>query len=658
MDPPPVDPPPMDPPEDEMPPPVDPDPPADPPVPTDVERFAETLHPLLVAQGNFCVGCHGAFQVPIFAVADVTDSYNVLTSQQKVSLQPPEASRVYLRAATDRHNCGGEAECDRIAAEFLTAIQQWANLSAEQDTPPEMPANAAVSAVVTFADAQDANLPRSEDNLLVRFDFTEGSGDTSAANAGLPITLELEGTEWLDNGALRIVSGKAQSSLADSQQISDAIIASGAYSVEAWVIPENTAQDGPARILSLSNGTQQRNFTLGQNGIYYQLRNSSGLTSNNGTPALEAIEPQVVTELTHVVATFSPAAGRSIYINGQLADAENTPDTLNWQRDRLLVLGNETSNGRLWMGDLHQIAIHTAALTPAQVAQNFDAGIGTLVTLAFSLDEALGSPGTITLVAQQLDERSYLFARPVYSGELAEVPLKNMRIAVNGTVPVAAQAFRRLDTMALPGAELSPLGAVIPAALGAEQDQLQLVFETLGAATGAGDLIAPAAPPPPLPDVAEPDYGIRSFTQVNDTFAALTEIPLSNSTVRERFAELRGQLPGNQQLLSFSPASQIAIQRLAVTYCGEITSNNGRCVDFFGECRVDGANKGSIGSTLFDRFVGAELAVQPMRAPVELEISNILDDLGCATSCDGTVAQTALTASCAAVLASSAVTVH
>ncbi|HUL80686.1 MAG TPA: hypothetical protein VL131_01005, partial [Gammaproteobacteria bacterium] len=97
------------PPPDNTPPPVDPGTPTSTPPTTDVAAFQQTLYPLLRDPNNLCVGCHGAAQIPTFAVADVTTAYNVITTQQKVNLVNPELSRVYLRPSVDRHNCGGNA---------------------------------------------------------------------------------------------------------------------------------------------------------------------------------------------------------------------------------------------------------------------------------------------------------------------------------------------------------------------------------------------------------------------------------------------------------------------------------------------------------------------------------------------------------------------
>ena len=97
------------PPDDTVPPPVDPDPPIVPPPTSDVQAFELFLHPVLVDANNFCVGCHGVATIPAFAVADVQAAYNTVVSQQKVDLNNPMNSRLFLRPAVDRHNCAATA---------------------------------------------------------------------------------------------------------------------------------------------------------------------------------------------------------------------------------------------------------------------------------------------------------------------------------------------------------------------------------------------------------------------------------------------------------------------------------------------------------------------------------------------------------------------
>jgi len=647
------------------PPPVTPPtPPPAPPPPSlsDQAIFEATLHPLLTDPNNFCAGCHAATIAPTFAAVDPTTAYNAITGQQKVDLMNPTLSRVYQRPKDQRHNCGGDISCDRIAADFLAAIQAWSNQAISNVPPPGGTGQPVLSALTNFASAMDGDANRVDDNAIAMFTFSEGAGDITVDTSGVgdPVTLQIEGMEWVEGGGLRNISGKAQASVADSQKLFNMITPGNAYTVEAWIISENTAQDGPARIVSYSLDTASRNFTLGQNAIYYQLRNKSLATNANGTPALEALDPEVATQLQHVVVTYDLASGRKVYINGQLSIEENVADdALEWSDTHILVLGNETTNDRLWQGVLKLVAIHNTALSGADVQQNFDAGTGNLVTMRFDVSSVIGESAFIDMQAAQIDPDGYLFARPVFVSDASGVNVKNIRIGINGGVPVAAQAFRRVDTIVMAsGTELSPLGALIPVQLGPDNDQFHLEFEVLGSQFGMAEMTAPSSPPAVLPDVPEPSLGLRTFSQINDTMSDLTGVDANQGVVLASYNELRGSLPTSPGLLSFGAAHQIAIQRLATSYCGAIVSDAGSCDDFFGACAIDGAGKDQVASTLYDRFVGDNLGVQPDRTGVTNEIVRAIDDLGCAGGCSGVAAETVLQATCAAVLSSAAVTLN
>ncbi len=638
-----------------------PPPPPPPPSATDQAIFEATLYPLLVDANNFCVSCHGATQDPTFAVADAAVAYAAVVSQQKVNLTNPALSRIYLRPFEDRHNCGGDVSCDRIAADFLAAIQDWAN-QAVSSTPPPSSGQVVVSSMTNFGQAMDGGAARVDANAIALFTFAEGTGDVTVDTSGIgtPITLQLAGMEWVDGGGLRNVSGKAQASEADSRKLFDMITPVNEYTVEAWLIPDNNAQDGPARIVSYSEDTAVRNFTMGQNAIYYQLRNRSDTTGANGTPELEALDPQVDTVLQHVVMTFDAASGRKVFINGQLSIEENlNADSLAWQDNQLLVLGNEVTDNRLWQGVLKLVAIHNKALTALEVQQNFDAGTGSMVTIRFDVSDIIGQTAYIDMQAMQIDAAAYLFAQPVYVSDAEGIAVKNIRIAVNGVVPVAAQPFRRIDTLVMQsGTELSPLGAVIPVQLGPDDDMFHLEFEVLGNQFGLAELVPPSSPPAPVPDAAEPDLGLRTFSQINDTMASLTGIDANQNVVLAAYSDLRGSLPPASDLLSFAAAQQIAIQRLATNYCGAVVNDINNCDSFFGACSIDGNAKDQVAMTLYDRFIGDNLANQPARADVTVELVRMIDDLGCPNGCNGATAETALQATCTAVLSSAAVTVN
>jgi len=641
------------PPADNTPAPVDPTTPTTTPPTTDVAAFQQTLYPHLRDPQNLCVGCHGATQIPTFAVADVMTAYNVITTQQKVDLVNPQLSRVYLRPAVDRHNCGGNAACDAIAADFLAAIQQWAQLRPAQPPPTQQ---ALMSAVTSFSQGMGSSNGRADANAVAVFTFSEGAGTTTTDKAG-QITLQLTGTQWVQGG-LKNVSGKAQASAADSQKLFNAINPAGQFSVEAWIIPDNLTQTGPARIVSYSNGTATRNFMLGQNATDYRGRARTSVSNANGDPQLDGANPDVATALQHVVLTFDPAVGRKLYVNGQLSAQETAPATLAWTNDQTFVLGNETSNDRLWMGTFELVAIHKKALSAAEVQQNFAAGAGGLVTLSFDVSSIVGAQAHVDVLAAPLDAKSYLFAKPTFVGP-ANTRVKNIRIAVNDSVPVAAQTFRRVDTtVSASGTELSALGAVVPSALGPDMDKFHLEFEALGTKVGLAETVPPSSPPAPAPDVPEPALGVRSFSQIDATMAALTGISIGATNVQTLYTDVRDSLPATANLLAFGTSQQVAIQRLATTYCGEIVTNATTCSGFFGACTIGATAQGQIADTVYDKLLGTNLASQPDKASVHTELVKMMNDLGCTNGCTGTTAQTALQATCAATLSSAAVTLN
>ena len=369
--------------------------------------------------------------------------------------------------------------------------------------------------------------------------------------------------------------------------------------------------------------------------------------------------PDVKAELQHVVMTFDPAVGRKIYVNGQVSAQETAPATLAWTNDQLFVLGNEVTNDRLWKGVFEMVAIHNKALSAAEVQQNFQAGTGNFVTLQFDVSGILGNPARIDMLAAQVDDKSYVFAKPTFVSAATGIRVKNIRIAVNDAVPVAAQSFRRVDTTVMAsGTELSRLGAVIPAAQGPAMDQFHLEFEALGGRTGEAEAIAPSAPPAPAADVPEPVLGVRSFSKVNDTFASATGIPSTTAAINTLYTEVRDSLPATDDILSFGSAQQVAIQRLATAYCGQVVADTTRCGNFFGACTIAAAGKTQIIDRVYDRLIGVNLANQPDRAAVTTELVDVMNDLGCTNGCTGATATTALQATCAAALSSAAVTVN
>jgi hypothetical protein len=223
------------------------------------------------------------------------------------------------------------------------------------------------------------------DDLQVLYTFEEGSGTTvrDVSGVGSPLDLYVSDSSaitWVP-GALLVHSVASIASAQAATKVIDAAQTSNEITIEAWIEPANTIQDGPARLVTLSQDPYYRNFTLGQ-GLWgsqpsalYDVRLRTSATSNNGSPSLSSPVGSLTTDLTHVVYTRDASGVARIYINGadQVSGAVGG-DLSNWNPAFRLALANELTGDRPWLGEFHLVAVYTRALSPAQVSQNFEAG--------------------------------------------------------------------------------------------------------------------------------------------------------------------------------------------------------------------------------------------------------------------------------------------
>ncbi|HSG69093.1 MAG TPA: DUF1592 domain-containing protein, partial [Planctomycetaceae bacterium] len=139
--------------------------------------------------------------------------------------------------------------------------------------------------------------------------------------------------------------------------------------------PAKTDQDGPARIVTLSKDSGERNITLGQDGDKYDVRLRTTKTTTNGMPSVASQAKSLSANLTHVVYTRDRSGRVHIYLNGK-QNAEHTieGETSNWNNTFHLALGNENSNDRPWLGTFYLVAIYNRALSPGDIQTNYNAG--------------------------------------------------------------------------------------------------------------------------------------------------------------------------------------------------------------------------------------------------------------------------------------------
>ena len=254
------------------------------------------------------------------------------------------------------------------------------------DSQGEESNSANVSVTITTAPEPTS---RVTDGLLAlyTFDLFDGSQVEDVSNVGAPLNLTIENGEsviW-DGGQLTLIEPTSIASVGAASKINSSVSASGAVTLEAWVQPANTIQTGPARIVSLSSDSRNRNLTLGQGGssgapgTFYNVRLRTTTTGNNGFfPTTSSPAGTASTEMTHVVFTRDIDNSVVMYINDTVvSNGGIAGDLTGWNSDFGLFLGNEALGDRPWLGTFDLVAIYGRALNSADVSQNYSAGAGT-----------------------------------------------------------------------------------------------------------------------------------------------------------------------------------------------------------------------------------------------------------------------------------------
>ncbi len=217
--------------------------------------------------------------------------------------------------------------------------------------------------------------------LQVLYTFDSGSGNTVRDRSGVKPALDLKietpsAVEWKD-GTLVIQSPAAIKSRQPAEKIISAVKRSKEITIEAWLLPANRRQKGPARIVSLSGDPSHRNFTLGQQEDTYDVRLRTSKTSRNGLPSIATPSHIARPRLTHLVYTRNAAGDTSYFLNGGLFMKKKVAGNMsNWKGGFHLLLADEAGGGRAWLGEYHLVAVYSRALTKQEVKQNHRAGAG------------------------------------------------------------------------------------------------------------------------------------------------------------------------------------------------------------------------------------------------------------------------------------------
>lgn len=138
---------------------------------------------------------------------------------------------------------------------------------------------------------------------------------------------------------------------------------SGAMSVEMWLTPANVEQSGLARIITYSSGLYRRNFTIGQYGDSIVIRLRTSVGDLNGRWR-ELVVPEVFAPDRHVhILMLLNAEGTRVAIDGieRISSESYHVNFSAWATNFDLIIGNELTGDRPWLGFIERITIRNGA---------------------------------------------------------------------------------------------------------------------------------------------------------------------------------------------------------------------------------------------------------------------------------------------------------
>jgi hypothetical protein len=677
--------------------------------PSSPSLYQSTVYPIVT---EWCSRCHSSAAVspqqPYFADPDISIAYAaaqpkiVLADANPANSNPPVActitgdgnsatttcqSRFVQRLVQDHHNCW--SDCAQNGGTMLNAIISMANQIPLTPVDPSL----VVSKALTLYDGTVASgQNRYTDAQIALYMFQTGTGniayDTSGVEPELDLTLDGNVT-WVQGWGINIgAGGKAQASTTASSKLYNMITSTGEFSIEAWVNPNNQTQQS-AYIASYSGGPNARNMTLAQNAFQYEGLVRSSVTDTNGMPPLATNANSEVAQaaLQHIVLTYDPVNGRKLYVNGVYTgdvDPSGGGTLANWDDTFALVLGSETSGSNGWQGVIQMLAIHNRALTPAQVLQNFNAGVGEQYYLLFDVSSLTNVPQSYVMMLASLnDNYSYLLTNPTFisldpTAVPSNIPIQSIRIGINGQEVPVGQTYIPLSATVTSsaynnktGEQLSSVGAVVPIENGPAYDQFFLTFAQIGSHTHTYTNQVFTAPAP-IAGPTEPDLGVRTFERVNQSMAKLTGVSPLNASVASTYASVQQSLPAISNLSAFASSNQTAVAQLAAAYCQAMSTDPTMGPAFFGagydptqpgSWLTNGTNSSQVINAIYNNLIGTNqgvpLGTMPSLTEVSGELSSLIGilDTGSALTQSGETGVIS-TAACTAVLSSAAMLVN
>jgi hypothetical protein len=202
--------------------------------------------------------------------------------------------------------------------------------------------------------------------VLYRFDEVGGNAIWDRSRSASPVNLIISDTNSVDHlkSGFRIREPVLIASGTNTGTMINALKKSQEITIIAVLRTASLTQSGPARVLTLSDGNDRRNFTLGQIGDAWQVRLRTTATTVNGIAFLQSPNGAVTTDEARVVYTRDISGTALLRVNGWIvAETSLKGDFSNWADGYRLGIGNELNGERPWLGTLRLLAVFDKALT-------------------------------------------------------------------------------------------------------------------------------------------------------------------------------------------------------------------------------------------------------------------------------------------------------
>jgi len=194
-----------------------------------------------------------------------------------------------------------------------------------------------------------------------------------------PYRYEDNGARWArEGGGIEFQSVGLVRTSHPPRELTEAFANGEGLTLETWITSATLDLEGPARILSYSDGLDRRNFTLGQDADALVVRLRTAWTNPNWTPPEHRVRSLRPGDRQHVVITYDRL--REIaYLDGRevSTNEERIGSLSNWDSSFPLLLGNETTGTRPWLGRIHLVALYNRPLGADEVVRNYEAGVPT-----------------------------------------------------------------------------------------------------------------------------------------------------------------------------------------------------------------------------------------------------------------------------------------